>query len=57
VIAAGSGLDGRTVTMSDVVDATDFLLRNRSVNGIDLYLDGGHRHGRAQEWPAGTATE
>jgi NAD(P)-dependent dehydrogenase (short-subunit alcohol dehydrogenase family) len=40
-----TGLDGRTVTMSDVVDATDFLLRNRSVNGIDLYLDG-HRHSR-----------
>jgi hypothetical protein len=40
-----TGLDGRTVTMSDVVDATDFLLRNRSVNGIDLYRDG-HRHSR-----------
>ena len=42
-----TGLDGRTVTMSDVVDATVFLLRNQSVNGIDLYLDGGHRHSRS----------
>jgi NAD(P)-dependent dehydrogenase (short-subunit alcohol dehydrogenase family) len=32
---------GRLVTMADVVDATAFLLRNRSVNGIDLYVDGG----------------
>jgi NAD(P)-dependent dehydrogenase (short-subunit alcohol dehydrogenase family) len=32
---------GRNVTMEDVVDAVDFLLRNRSVNGIDLYVDGG----------------
>lgn len=32
---------GRLVTMSDVVDATVFLLENRSVNGIDLYVDGG----------------
>lgn len=32
---------GRNVAMADVVDAVDFLLRNRSVNGIDLYVDGG----------------
>jgi NAD(P)-dependent dehydrogenase (short-subunit alcohol dehydrogenase family) len=32
---------GRGVAMADVVDAVDFLLRNRSVNGIDLYVDGG----------------
>jgi NAD(P)-dependent dehydrogenase (short-subunit alcohol dehydrogenase family) len=32
---------GRLATMADVVDATAFLLRNRSVNGIDLYVDGG----------------
>ncbi len=32
---------GRLVTMADVVDATVFLLENRSVNGIDLYIDGG----------------
>ncbi len=32
---------GRTATMADVVDAVDFLLRNRSVNGIDLAVDGG----------------
>ncbi|MEV5148626.1 SDR family NAD(P)-dependent oxidoreductase [Streptomyces sp. NPDC052727] len=31
----------RTATMADVVDAVDFLLRNRSVNGIDLTIDGG----------------
>jgi hypothetical protein len=29
------------VTMEDIVDAVDFLIRNRSVNGIDLYVDGG----------------
>jgi hypothetical protein len=29
------------VTMEDVIDAVDFLMRNRSVNGIDLYIDGG----------------
>lgn len=28
-------------TMSDVADATEFLLRNRSVNGINLNVDGG----------------
>ncbi|MFF4693194.1 SDR family NAD(P)-dependent oxidoreductase [Streptomyces sp. NPDC001307] len=32
---------GRTATMADVVDAVDFLLRNRSVNGIDLAVDAG----------------
>ena len=32
---------GRLVTMADVVDATVFLLENRSVNGLDLYIDGG----------------
>lgn len=32
---------GRSVAMEDIVDAVDFLIRNRSVNGIDLYVDGG----------------
>ena len=32
---------GRNVTMADIVDAVDFLLRNQSVNGTDLYIDGG----------------
>jgi NAD(P)-dependent dehydrogenase (short-subunit alcohol dehydrogenase family) len=32
---------GRLATMKDVVDATVFLLENRSVNGINLYVDGG----------------
>jgi len=32
---------GRLVTMADVVEATVFLLENRSVNGVDLYVDGG----------------
>jgi NAD(P)-dependent dehydrogenase (short-subunit alcohol dehydrogenase family) len=32
---------GRNVPTEDVVDAVDFLIRNRSVNGIDLYIDGG----------------
>ena len=27
--------------MADIVDGVDFLMRNRSVNGIDLYVDGG----------------
>lgn len=31
----------RNVMMEDIVDAVDFLMRNRSVNGIDLYVDGG----------------
>jgi NAD(P)-dependent dehydrogenase (short-subunit alcohol dehydrogenase family) len=32
---------GRNVAMADIVDGVDFLLRNRSVNGIELYIDGG----------------
>jgi NAD(P)-dependent dehydrogenase (short-subunit alcohol dehydrogenase family) len=32
---------GRPVTMADVVDAVDFLLRNRGINGVDLSVDGG----------------
>ena len=32
---------GRNVTVADIVDGVDFLIRNRSVNGIDLYVDGG----------------
>jgi NAD(P)-dependent dehydrogenase (short-subunit alcohol dehydrogenase family) len=32
---------GRNVTLEDIVDGVDFLIRNRSVNGIDLYVDGG----------------
>ncbi|MFG2358816.1 SDR family oxidoreductase [Streptomyces sp. NPDC048521] len=32
---------GRTPTMADIVDAVDFLLRNRSVNGVDLAVDSG----------------
>ena len=31
----------RLVTMDDVVDASVFLLENRSVNGVNLYIDGG----------------
>jgi NAD(P)-dependent dehydrogenase (short-subunit alcohol dehydrogenase family) len=31
----------RLVTMADIVDATVFLLENRSVNGVNLYVDGG----------------
>jgi NAD(P)-dependent dehydrogenase (short-subunit alcohol dehydrogenase family) len=31
----------RLVTMVDVTDAALFLLRNRSVNGVNLYVDGG----------------
>jgi NAD(P)-dependent dehydrogenase (short-subunit alcohol dehydrogenase family) len=31
----------RLVTMEDVVDAVGFLLENRSVNGVNLYVDGG----------------
>jgi NAD(P)-dependent dehydrogenase (short-subunit alcohol dehydrogenase family) len=34
---------GRLVTMAEVADATDFLLRNTGVNAIDLYVDGGMR--------------
>ncbi|QWZ09911.1 SDR family oxidoreductase [Nocardioides panacis] len=32
---------GRNVAMADIVDAVDFLIRNRSVNGVDLFVDGG----------------
>jgi NAD(P)-dependent dehydrogenase (short-subunit alcohol dehydrogenase family) len=32
---------GRNVAMADIVDGVDFLLRNRSVNGIELAIDGG----------------
>jgi NAD(P)-dependent dehydrogenase (short-subunit alcohol dehydrogenase family) len=32
---------GRLVTMSDVVDATVFLLENRSMTGFNLNIDGG----------------
>ncbi|HEX6844245.1 MAG TPA: SDR family oxidoreductase, partial [Actinomycetota bacterium] len=32
---------GRLVTTDDVVDATEFLLENRGVNGVNLYVDGG----------------
>jgi NAD(P)-dependent dehydrogenase (short-subunit alcohol dehydrogenase family) len=31
----------RLCTMEDVVDATVFLLENRSVNGVNLYIDSG----------------
>lgn len=36
-------LTGRLATMADVVDASTFLLENRSINGIDLVVDGGFR--------------
>lgn len=36
-------LTGRLATMKDVVNATVFLLENRSVNGVDLVVDGGWR--------------
>jgi NAD(P)-dependent dehydrogenase (short-subunit alcohol dehydrogenase family) len=32
---------GRLTTMVDIVGAVDFLLTNRSVNAIQLYVDGG----------------
>jgi NAD(P)-dependent dehydrogenase (short-subunit alcohol dehydrogenase family) len=32
---------GRLATTADVVDATAFLLENRGVNGVNLYVDGG----------------
>jgi NAD(P)-dependent dehydrogenase (short-subunit alcohol dehydrogenase family) len=32
---------GRNVKVADIVDGVDFLIRNQSVNGIDLYVDGG----------------
>lgn len=31
----------RMITMADMVDATAFLLRNQSVNGVNLHVDGG----------------
>jgi NAD(P)-dependent dehydrogenase (short-subunit alcohol dehydrogenase family) len=34
---------GRTATTAEIVDATDFLLRNGAANAIDLHLDGGVR--------------
>jgi NAD(P)-dependent dehydrogenase (short-subunit alcohol dehydrogenase family) len=37
----GAAPIGRTVTMEEVVDATDFLLRNTGVNAHDLIIDGG----------------
>lgn len=32
---------GRLCTMEDIVGATVFLLENRAVNGVNLYVDGG----------------
>jgi NAD(P)-dependent dehydrogenase (short-subunit alcohol dehydrogenase family) len=32
---------GRLATMADIVGAVDFLLTNRSVNAVNLYVDGG----------------
>jgi NAD(P)-dependent dehydrogenase (short-subunit alcohol dehydrogenase family) len=32
---------GRLATMADVADATEFLLRNPSMNGVNLNVDGG----------------
>lgn len=32
---------GRLTTMADVVDASVFLLENRAINGVNLYVDGG----------------
>jgi NAD(P)-dependent dehydrogenase (short-subunit alcohol dehydrogenase family) len=32
---------GELVTMADVVDATQFLLRNRGVSAVNLYVDRG----------------
>ena len=32
---------GRLATMTDIVGAVDFLLLNRGVNGVQLYVDGG----------------
>jgi NAD(P)-dependent dehydrogenase (short-subunit alcohol dehydrogenase family) len=34
---------GRLVTMDEIADATEFLLRNGGVNAIDLFVDGGVR--------------
>jgi NAD(P)-dependent dehydrogenase (short-subunit alcohol dehydrogenase family) len=35
---------GELATMADVADAAEFLLRNNSVNGVDLNVDGGWIH-------------
>ncbi|MFI5952852.1 hypothetical protein [Cryptosporangium sp. NPDC051539] len=32
---------GRLVTMAEIADATEFLLRNTGMNAHDLYVDGG----------------
>jgi NAD(P)-dependent dehydrogenase (short-subunit alcohol dehydrogenase family) len=32
---------GRLATMADIVGAVDFLLLNRGINGVQLYVDGG----------------
>ena len=32
---------GRLATMDDITGAVDFLLRNRGVNAVNLYVDGG----------------
>jgi NAD(P)-dependent dehydrogenase (short-subunit alcohol dehydrogenase family) len=32
---------GRLVSMAEIADATDFLLRNTGMNAHDLYIDGG----------------
>jgi NAD(P)-dependent dehydrogenase (short-subunit alcohol dehydrogenase family) len=32
---------GELACMADIVDAVAFLLRNRAVNGVNLYVDGG----------------
>ena len=41
VVIGGSGGLGRLVTMDEVADATDFLLKNSVVNAHDLFIDGG----------------
>jgi NAD(P)-dependent dehydrogenase (short-subunit alcohol dehydrogenase family) len=41
-VVAGT-LTGQLPTMADVVDASVFLLENKSVNGVDLTVDGGWR--------------
>jgi NAD(P)-dependent dehydrogenase (short-subunit alcohol dehydrogenase family) len=41
-VVAGT-LTGQLPTMADVVDACVFLLENKSVNGVDLTVDGGWR--------------
>ena len=32
---------GKLATMAEVVDATVFLLENKAINGVNLYIDGG----------------